>query len=78
MDEKSKKMKRMAIWAFAVFAAVFAIVMAVLWIPLYNGGASAVTAIGQAFAAGWVFILVVAVLCIGTYFGYKVYLNNKK
>ncbi len=78
MDDKSKKLKRMVVWTIAIFAAIFAVVMAVLWIPLYNAGASAFGAVGQAFAAGWVIFLVVAVLCIAAYFGYKYYLNTKK
>jgi hypothetical protein len=69
----------MAMWTITVFVVIFAIVMAVLWIPLFNvPGASALGAVGQAFAAGWVIFVVVAVLCFATYFGYKYYLNSKK
>jgi zinc transporter ZupT len=78
MNDNSKKLKRMATWTIAVFATIFAIVMAVLWIPLFNNGASAFAAIGQAFAAGWLIFVVVAVLCIAAYFGYKYYLDRKK
>jgi hypothetical protein len=77
MDNK-KKLARMAIWTIAVFATIFAVVMAVLWMPLFNSGVPAFAAIGQAFAAGWVIFLVVAVLCVAVYFGYKFYLNRKK
>ncbi len=78
MNDNSKKLKRMAVWTIAVFATIFAVVMAVLWIPLYNVGASAFGAIGQAFAAGWLIFLIVAVLCFAAYFGYKTYLGRKK
>ena len=78
MNDNSKKLKKMAIWTIAVFATIFALVMAVLWIPLYNAGATAFGAIGQAFTAGWVFFLLIAVLCIAFYFVYKLYLNRKK
>jgi len=78
MNDNSKKLKRMATWTIAVFVVIFAIVMAVLWIPLFNAGASAFGAIGQAFVAGWVIFVVVAVLCIAAYYGYKYYLNSKK
>jgi hypothetical protein len=78
MDEISKKLKKMAIWTIVVFATIFAIVMAVLWIPLYNAGASAFGAIGQALAAGWLVLVVVAILCFAAYFGYKYYLSQKK
>ena len=68
----------MATWTMAVFATIFAVVMAVLWIPLYGAGASAFAAIGQAFAAGWMIILLDLVLCVGTYLGYSYYVNRKK
>ncbi|HEY5271174.1 MAG TPA: hypothetical protein VII97_12615 [Anaerolineales bacterium] len=78
MNDKSKKLRRIASWTAAIFATIFAVVMTVLWIPLYNAGASAFAAIGQAFAAGWVLILVVLVLCVGVYVVYSIYLNSKK
>jgi zinc transporter ZupT len=78
MNDKIKKLKKMAIWTIVVFATIFAIVMAVLWIPLYNAGASAFGAIGQAFTAGWLIFIVVAILCFAAYFGYKYYLGSKK
>ena len=78
MNENTKKLKRMAIWTVAIFATVFAVVMAILWIPLFNGGASAFGAIGQALAAGWLIILIALVLCVSTYVGYSYYLKSKK
>jgi membrane protease YdiL (CAAX protease family) len=79
MIDKSKKLRSiMATWTVAIFATIFAVVMTVLWIPLYNTGASALAAIGQAFAAGWVMILIALILCVGAYVGYSLYLNNKK
>jgi hypothetical protein len=78
MNDNSKKLKRMAIWTVAIFATVFAVVMAILWIPLFNGGASAINAVGQALAAGWLIILIALVLCVGTYVGYLYYLKSKK
>jgi hypothetical protein len=78
MNENTKKLKRMAVWTIAVFATIFALVMAALWIPLFNAGASALGAIGQAFAAGWSIFVIVAILCFAAYFGYKYFLNQKK
>ncbi len=78
MMDNSKKLKKMATWTIAVFATIFAIVMALLWIPYFNMGHSALTAIGQAFGAGWRIFVVVAILCIAAYFGYKYYLDRKK
>jgi hypothetical protein len=78
MNDNSKKLKKMATWTIAVFATIFAVVMAVLWIPLFSAGVSASDAIGQAFSAGWLIFVVVAVLCIAEYFGYKFYLNRMK
>ena len=78
MNENSKKLKKMATWTVAVFATIFAVVMTVLWIPIYGAGASAFGAIGQAFGAGWMVILLDLVLCVGTYLGYSYYVNRKK
>ena len=78
MNDNSKKLKRMAIWTVAIFATVFAVVMAILWIPLFNGGASPFGAIGQAFVEGWLIFLIALILCIGTYVGYSYFLKNKK
>lgn len=76
--DNSKKLKRMAIWTVAVFATVFAVVLSILWIPLFNSGASALGAVGQAFAEGWLIFVIALILCIGTYVGYSLYLKNKK
>jgi len=78
MTDNSKKLRKMATWTVAIFATIFAIVMAVLWVPLFNAGASALVAIGQAVAAGWPIFVVVAVLCIAAFFGYKFYIDRKK
>jgi uncharacterized RDD family membrane protein YckC len=71
MDEKKKKLNRMAIWTITIFATVFAIVLAVLW--LVSGGS-----LGTALTAGWPILLLVAVICIVVYFGYRFILLRKK
>jgi hypothetical protein len=79
MDEKKSKVKRMAVWTIVIFAAIFASVLAALWIALYNvGGGSASTALGQAFAAGWPILLIDLLLCAGVYFGYRYFLDRQK
>ncbi|MGA2504858.1 MAG: hypothetical protein ABSG01_12280 [Anaerolineales bacterium] len=77
MNNNTNKLKKMATWTVAIFATIFAVVMAVLWIQLYKGGSPAFSALGQAFAEGWVMILIALVLCAGTYFGYFFYVNRK-
>ena len=77
MNENSKKIKKFAVWTIAIFATIFAVVMTVLWLPLYNAGATAMSAIGQAFSAGWMIFLVVAILCLMAYFGYKLIISRK-
>jgi hypothetical protein len=77
VNDISKKLKKMATWTVAIFATIFAVVMAVLWISLYNSGTPALPAIGGAFAEGWLMILVALVLCGGTYLGYYLYINRK-
>jgi amino acid transporter len=78
VKENINKLKKMATWTIAIFATIFAVVMAVLWIPIYNSGIPAISAIGQAFAEGWVIILLALVLCGGTYLGYTIYIKQKK
>ncbi len=78
MNDNSKRLKRMAIWTVAVFATIFAVVLSILWIPLFNSGASAFGAIGQAFVEGWLIFLITLILCVGTYVGYSFYLKSKK
>ncbi len=77
MDDNSKKLKKMATWTVAIFATVFAIVMAALWIPIYGAGTPAFPAIGRALAEGWVLILLTLVLCVGSYLGYSYYIKRK-
>ena len=69
----------MATWTIAVFATIFAIFMALFWLityPVTSG--SAWNVIGEALKAGWLIFVIAAVLCLGTYFGYKLYLERKK
>jgi hypothetical protein len=79
MNDNSKKLKRMAVWITAIFATIFAIFMAVFFLmnyPLSKG--SVWNGLGAAFGSGWPIFLITAVLCLGTYFGYKMYLDRKK
>jgi hypothetical protein len=78
MDDKTKKIKRMATWTIAVFATIFAVTFAVLWLPIYKMSGSTLSAIGGVFAAGWLVLLIDLVLCVGAYFGYRLYLDRKK
>jgi uncharacterized membrane protein len=75
-DDQEAKVNDIS-WTVAIFATIFAVVMAVLWISLYNSGTPALPAIGGAFAEGWLMILVALVLCGGTYLGYYLYINRK-
>ena len=78
MDDKKKKLKKMATWTIAVFATIFAVTFAVLWLPVYNLSSSALSAIGAIFSEAWVIILIDLVLCVGAFLGYKYYLDSKK
>jgi hypothetical protein len=78
MEDKKKKLRRMAIWTLAVFATIFASVLAALWITMFNMGVPAMGAIGKAFASGWPILLIDLVLCFGAYFGYRTLLNQQK
>ena len=79
MDENKLKLKRMAVWTIVIFAAIFASVLAALWLALFNlGGGSAVGALAGAFSSGWPILLIDLVLCGGVYFGYRYYLKRQK
>jgi len=71
MDEKKKKLRRMAIWMIAVFATAFAIVLTVLYLVARGS-------IGAALAGGWWLILILVVICVAAYFIYKMILDKKK
>ncbi len=75
MDDK-KKLRKMAIWMIAVFAAAFAIVLTVLYLLYLNAGMA--NPILLALSSGWWLILILAVICIAVYFVYRVILNRKK
>jgi len=81
MDQNKSKLRRMAVWTIVIFAAIFASVMAALWIAEYNGGAgsgSSFGALGQSFGSGWPVLLVDLILCAAVYFGYRYFLLRKK
>lgn len=78
MDEKTKKLKKMATWTIAIFAAVFALTVAILWLMLYPMNTSSMGTLGQVFGSGWPVMAADAVLCLVAYFGYKLYLDKKK
>jgi hypothetical protein len=75
MDDK-KKLRRMAIWLIAVFAAAFAIVLTFLYLLYLNAGVG--SPILQALGSGWWLILLLGVICVAVYFVYKVILGRKK
>ncbi len=78
MDEKKKKIKKMAAWTIAIFATIFAVTFAVLWLVSFQTSASALGTIGMIFREAWLIIVLDLVLCAGVFFGYKFYLDAKK
>lgn len=75
MDEKTRKLRRMAMWLIAVFSTIFAITMALLW--QLTGGAG-LNSVWMAFERGWLIYVVVGAFCLITYYAYKFYLDRKK
>ncbi len=78
MDEKKRKIKRMAAWTIAIFATVFAVTFAVLWLVTFQTSSSAIGTIGAIFREAWLIIVLDLVLCAGVFFGYKYDLDAKK
>ncbi len=78
MDDNKKKIQKMAAWTVAVFATVFAVTFAFLWLPIYPQSSSAMSALVAVFAAAWPILLIDLVFCAGLFFGYSAYLKRKK
>lgn len=78
MDDYKMKIKKMATWTIAVFATIFAVTFAVLWMLNYKLSSTGLSAIGAIFSEAWLIILIDLVLCVGAYLGYKFYLDSKK
>ncbi len=78
MTENKKQLKKMATWTIAVFATIFAVTFATLWLVNYPLSSSAMDAIGKVFSAGWMILLADLVLCVLAYVIYSLYLKNKK
>jgi hypothetical protein len=79
MNDKKRKLSRMVTWTVAVFATVFAVTAAVMWLVYFPTTAgSSWNVLGAVLKAGWPIFVIDLVLCIGVYFGYKLYLDRKK
>ncbi len=78
MDDKKKKLRKMATWTIAVFATIFAVTFAVLWLVSFPGGGSGLGTIGSIFKSAWLIVVLDLVLCAGAFVGYKFYLDAKK
>lgn len=74
MDEKKKKLRRMAIWTIAVFSTAFAIVLTVLYLVAVRLGGTII----DALASGWWLVLLLGVICIVVYYIYKLIVNKNK
>ena len=78
MDEKKKKLRKMATWTIAIFGTIFAVTFAVLWLIVYPASVSAFDAVAKVFASGWLIMLIDLVLCLLVFIGYSQYLKSKK
>lgn len=79
MNDTKKKLSKMATWTVAVFATIFAVAAAVMWLVYYPITAgSSWNVLGAVMKAGWPIFVLDLALCVGVYFGYKLYLNRKK
>ena len=79
MNDNSKNLKKMATWTIAVFATVFALTTAVIWLVTYpTMTGSSWSVLGAVLGSGWLIYVVAALLCVAAYFGYKLYLDRKK
>ncbi|MCX7608970.1 MAG: hypothetical protein N2049_07110 [Anaerolineales bacterium] len=77
MNDKTPRLRKMATWTITVFAAVFAITAAVLWLMYYPISKNGWETIGNIFASGWSIFLADAILCLLIYGAYRFYLNKR-
>ncbi len=78
MDNKDKRIRRMALWTITVFATVFSLIMAVLWLFFWPYTGDRLEAIILSLRSGAPIYLVVGFLCIATFVGYQYFANRKK
>jgi hypothetical protein len=78
MDDRKKRMRRMAVWTITVFATVFSVTMALLWLVVWPLSGERINSVGMALSIGWPIYLVVGLFCIAAFIAYRLYLDRKK
>ncbi len=78
MDKKAWKIKRMAALTIAVFATIFAVTFATLWLINSSITGLGFKTIGVIFSQAWWILALDMVLCVGIYMGYRSFLNSRK
>jgi hypothetical protein len=68
----------MAIWTITVFATVFSIIMALMWLLFWPSTGDRITAVTLALRAGAPIFLVVGFLCLATFIAYQFFAGRKK
>ncbi len=78
MDEKSNKLRKIGAWTLAVYATVFAVTFATLWLAYYKTLNSELVTIWKIFSTAWGILLADFVLCAGVFMAYKMYLKKRR
>ncbi|MBN2388072.1 MAG: hypothetical protein JXB85_13730 [Anaerolineales bacterium] len=78
MTDEKKKIHRMATWTITIFATVFSVVIATLWLIVYPVAETPLQGILIAIGSGWPIYVSVGLFCIATFIAYRLYLNRKK
>jgi uncharacterized BrkB/YihY/UPF0761 family membrane protein len=79
-QEKEKKLKLMRFWLFGAFAIIFAAVsvyfgyIAAAFSLPFTGGSSLSIFTNVSY---WIFVVILALLCVGAWYFYKWYLGRK-
>lgn len=78
MDEKLKKVRKFGLWLVVIFAVVFAVVTAIMYMMVQPlAGGAGIAAVGQAIAQSWLIYLITAVILLAAYFIYRAIVLKK-
>lgn len=78
MDEKLKKVRKFALWLVVLFAVVFAVVTAIMYMMVQPlAGGAGIAAVGQAIAQSWQIYLITAAILLVAFFVYRAIVLKK-
>ncbi len=77
MDDSKRRIQRMAVWTITVFATVFSVTMALLWLLVGPLADSALQRVWLVFSFGWPVFLLSGGLCAAAFLIYRRFFSKK-